>query len=133
MNIAIAWIATAAVFGAADAVFLSQVAQRVYRPLIGEILRPDVGVAAAAAFYVIYVSGLVFFAVAPALEKQSLGVAVLNAAVLGLVAYATYDLTNQATMRVWDIRVTLIDMTWGAFASALAGGAAYLVTQRFAG
>lgn len=133
MNIVIAWIATAVVFGAADAIFLSQVAQRVYRPLIGEILRPDVGIPAAAAFYLIYVSGLVFFAVAPALEKQSLSVALLNAAVLGIVAYATYDLTNQATMRVWDIRVTLIDMTWGAFASALAAGAAYLVTQRLDG
>lgn len=133
MNIALAWIATAIVFGAADAVFLSQVAQRVYRPLIGEVLRPDVNIPAAAAFYLIYVSGLVFFAVAPALEKQSLSVAVINAAVLGIVAYATYDLTNQATLRVWDIRVTLIDMTWGAIASALAAGSAYLITQRLSG
>jgi uncharacterized membrane protein len=130
MNIVIAWVATAIAFGIADAIFLSQVAQRVYRPLIGEILRPDVGVAAAAAFYAIYVSGLVFFAVAPALEKQSLGVAVLNAAVLGFVAYATYDLTNQATMRVWDLRVTLLDMAWGTFASALAAAIAYLCVQR---
>ena len=130
MNIVIAWIATAVVFGAADAAFLSQVAQRVYRPLIGEILRPDVGIPAAAAFYLIYVSGIVFFAVAPALEKQSLSVAVLNAAILGIVAYATYDLTNQATLRIWDIRVTVIDMAWGAFASALAAASAYLIVRR---
>lgn len=133
MNIAIAWIATAVVFGAADAIFLSQVVQRVYRPLIGEILRPDVGIPAAAAFYLIYVSGIVFFAVAPALEKQSFAVAALNGAILGFVAYATYDLTNQATMRVWDVRVTLIDVAWGGFATALAAGAAYLVTQKLAG
>ena len=133
MNLIVAWIATAVVFGIADAIFLSQVAQRVYRPLIGEILRPDVGIGAAAAFYLIYVSGLVFFAVAPALEKQSLMAAVVSGAVLGFVAYATYDLTNQATMRVWDVRVTLIDMTWGAFASALAAGAAYFITTRLTG
>lgn len=133
MNIAIAWVATAVVFGIADAIFLSQVAQRVYRPLIGEILRPDVGIAAAAAFYLIYVSGLVFFAVAPALEKQSFMTAIVSGAALGFVAYATYDLTNQATMRVWDVRVTLIDMAWGAFASALAAGAAYLITTRLTG
>lgn len=132
MNIAIAWVATAVVFGIADAIFLSQVAQRVYRPLIGEILRPDVGIAAAA-FYLIYVSGLVFFAVSPALEKQSLMTAIVSGAALGFVAYATYDLTNQATMRVWDVRVTLIDMAWGAFASALAAGAAYFITTRLTG
>ena len=133
MQIIIAWLATGVVFGIADAIFLSQVAQRVYRPLIGEILRPDVGLAAAAAFYVIYVSGLVFFAVAPALEKQSAMTAVISGAVLGFVAYATYDLTNQATMRVWDLRVTLIDMTWGALASAFAAGAAYFITARLTG
>ncbi len=133
MNIAIAWIVTAVVFGIADAIFLSQVAQRVYRPLIGEILRPDVGIAAAAAFYLIYVSGLVFFAVSPALEKQSFMTAIVSGAALGFVAYATYDLTNQATMRVWDVRVTLIDMAWGAFASALAAGAAYFITTRLTG
>lgn len=133
MNIVIAWIATAIAFGAADAIWLSQVAQRVYRPLIGEVLRPDFNVAAAAVFYVIYISGLVYFAVAPGLAKQSLATALINAAVFGFVAYATYDLTNQATLRVWDIRVTLLDMAWGTFASALAAGAAYWITQRFSG
>jgi uncharacterized membrane protein len=133
MTTAFAWIATAIVFGVADFIFLSQVAQRVYRPLIGEILRPDVSWPAATAFYAIYVSGLVFFAVSPALEKQSLAVAIVHGAVLGFVAYATYDLTNQATMRIWDIRVTLIDMAWGAFASALAAGSAYWIVLKFAG
>jgi uncharacterized membrane protein len=133
MNIAIAWIATAVSFGILDAIWLSQVGPKLYRPLIGELLRPDVNWAAAIAFYLIYVSGIVYFAVAPALEKQSLMAAIINAAVLGFVAYATYDLTNQATMRVWDIRVTLYDMAWGAFASASAAGAAYWITQRSSG
>ena len=131
MQIVIAWIAAGVPFAIADAIWLTQVAQRVYRPLIGEILRPDVGWPAAIAFYLIYISGIVFFAVAPALEKQSLSSAALNGALFGFVAYATYDLTNQATLRLWDWRVTALDMAWGAFATALAAAAAFWAVQRF--
>ncbi|MBX3510905.1 MAG: DUF2177 family protein [Hyphomonadaceae bacterium] len=131
MQIVIAWIAAGVAFAIADAIWLTQVAQRVYRPLIGEILRPDVGWPAAIAFYLIYISGIVFFAVAPALEKQSLSSAALNGALFGFVAYATYDLTNQATLRLWDWRVTALDMAWGAFATALAAAAAFWAVQRF--
>jgi len=130
MTAAIAWIAAAVAFGVLDALWLSQIGPKLYRPLIGAVLRPDLNWAAAIAFYVIYVSGIVYFAVLPALEKQSLAAALLNGAILGFVAYATYDLTNHATLRIWDIRVTLVDMAWGAFATALAAGAAYWATQR---
>ena len=133
MSYVIAWISTGVAFAIADAIWLSQAAPRLYRPMIGEILRPDVSWPAAIAFYLIYVSGIVYFAVSPALEKQSLSAALINGAVLGLVAYATYDLTNQATLKIWDTRLTLIDMSWGAFATALAAGAGYWLTQRFSG
>jgi uncharacterized membrane protein len=126
----IAWIATAIAFLIADAIWLTQVGPRLYRPLIGEIMSDKLNVPPAAAFYLIYVSGIVFFAVAPALQSGGLGRAALNAAALGLVAYATYDLTNQATLKVWDIRVTLADMAWGAFASAMAAAAGYLIASR---
>lgn len=133
MSIAIAWITTAVAFGILDAIWLSQIGPKLYRPLIGELLAPAVNWPAAIAFYLIYVSGIVYFAVAPALDKQSLVTALINGAVFGFVAYATYDLTNHATMRVWDIRVTLYDMAWGTVASALAAGAAYGITQRVSG
>jgi len=132
MTLIIAWFSTAIAFGIADAIWLSQVGPRLYRPLIGELLAPAVNWPAAIVFYAIYVSGLVYFAVAPALEKQSLAAAVINGAVMGFIAYATYDLTNHATMKVWDLKVTLFDMAWGTFASGLAAGVAYWVTQRFA-
>ncbi len=131
MTYAIAWITAALAFGVLDALWLSQAAPRLYRPLIGEILLDGVRVWPALAFYLIYVSGLVFFAVAPALEKQSLTQAVFAGAALGFVAYATYDLSNHATLKVWDVRMTLIDMAWGTFASAAAAGAAYLAASRF--
>jgi uncharacterized membrane protein len=130
MQMVVSWIVAALVFGAADAVWLSQAGPRIYRPLLGDMLRDKIAVAPAAAFYVIYISGLVFLAIAPALHKQSWSHAALAGAVLGFVAYATYDLSNQATLRAWDVRVTLVDMAWGAFASALAASAAYWVATR---
>ena len=133
MSNVIAWISTGLVFAIADGIWLSQAAPSIYRPMISDILRPDVSWPAAIAFYLIYVSGIVYFAVAPALEKQSLNAALLNGAMLGFVAYATYELTNQATLKIWDTRLTLIDISWGTFATALAAGAGYWLTQRFSG
>jgi len=132
MTYAVAWIATAIVFAIVDAIWLSQAAPRIYRPMIGEMLSDNMRVAPAIAFYLIYVTGLVFFAVAPALERSSLMWALLCGAAFGFVAYATYDLTNQATLKVWDTRMTILDMSWGTFASALASGAGFLAAQRLA-
>ncbi|MBN8606349.1 MAG: DUF2177 family protein [Caulobacterales bacterium] len=132
MSYLIAWISTGLVFAIADAIWLSQAVPRVYKPMIGELLRPDISWPAAIAFYFIYVCGIVYFAVAPALAKQSLSVAFINGALLGMIAYATYDLTNQATLKIWDWRLTLIDMAWGACATALAASASYWLAQRFA-
>jgi len=131
MTLAIAWIATAIVFGIADALWLSQMGPRLYRPALGAIMHDGVRIAPAAAFYLIYVTGLVALAVAPALERASVTHALVMGAIVGLVAYATYNLTNHATLRVWDIRVTLADMAWGTFASALSAGAATWIAQRF--
>jgi uncharacterized membrane protein len=129
-QIIIAWIAVAFVFVAADALWLSQAGPRLYRPLIGEIMSDKLDVAAVVAFYVIYISGIVFFAVSPALDQESLGMAVVNGAVLGFIAYATYDLSNQATLKSWDWRLTLTDMAWGAFATGLASALSYSVASR---
>lgn len=125
-----AWLTTAVVFLGVDAIWLSVMGPRLYRPILGEILAPKVDLAAAAAFYLLYVTGLVIFAVAPALEKASLARAVVLGALIGLVAYGTYDLTNQATLKVWDLRLTLADMMWGACASAIAAGVAYAAASR---
>jgi len=130
MSLVVAWIVAAIVFLVLDAIWLTMMNDRLYRPLIGELLAPAPSLPPAVAFYLIYISGLVFFAVAPGLERASLTKTLLNAAAFGFVAYATYDLTNQATLRVWDIRVTLADLAWGAFISTAAAGAAYLAASR---
>ncbi len=132
MRIVIAYIATAVAFLAIDSVWLSTMASRLYRPYLGDLLRSDFDVKAAALFYIIYVGGIVYFAVMPALSSGSWRVAALNGAILGLVAYATYDLTNQATLREWPTIITVADLCWGTFLTASSATVAYLVTSRFA-
>jgi uncharacterized membrane protein len=126
-----AFIGSGLAMAALDAIWLTQVGPRLYRPAIGELLadRPDMR--AAIAFYLIYVSGIVFLAVGPALRDGSLMRATIAGAVLGLVAYATYDLTNQATLRVWPLHVTLIDVAWGTLLTATAAAAGYWLAARF--
>ncbi len=126
----VAWAATALAFLGLDAIWLSQMTPRLYKPIIGDMMRTNTDFGAAAAFYLIYVSAIVFFAVAPGLEKASFMKAVVNGALLGLVAYATYDLSNQATLRIWDLKLTLADMAWGTFATAVASGVAYAASSR---
>jgi uncharacterized membrane protein len=132
IRLLIAYAVTAAAFCALDFTWLSLMGPRLYKPEIGELLAGSVRGGAAIAFYVIYIGGLVFFAVRPALTGNSWHAAALNGAVLGLISYATYDLTNQATLRVWSTKVTVADLLWGIFASALAATVGFAVTARLA-
>lgn len=131
MTDAIAWIATGIAFGVLDALWLSNAVPRVYRPIIGSIQSDKLDVGAAAAFYLIYITGIVFFAVSPALQEGSFVTAVLRGAALGFFGYATYNLTNQATLKAWKLRLTLIDMTWGTVATAAASGIGFAMASRF--
>jgi uncharacterized membrane protein len=107
----------------------------VYRQNIGEVLMPDgIRIAPAIIFYLLYIFGIVWFAVSPALANGgSLQTAALNGALLGLVCYGTYDLTNQATLKVWPSFITVMDMSWGAFLTATAAVAGTLVARWYAG
>jgi uncharacterized membrane protein len=131
-QIVVAYLATAVVFLALDAVWLTTMADRLYRPALGPLLLEKFAVAPAALFYLLYVAGIVVFAVAPGLESGRWSTSLKLGALLGLVAYATYDLTNQATLRDWPWRVTLADLCWGSFVTAVAAAAACWITARFA-
>jgi uncharacterized membrane protein len=128
-----AWLAAGVVFLALDAVWLTMMSSRLYKPVIGELMSGKVEPVAAVCFYLLYISGVVFFAVLPALRDGDPVRAAMLGAMLGLLAYGTYDLTNQATLRAWAWKLTIADMVWGAFASgvaALAGAwAARLVAR----
>jgi hypothetical protein len=115
-----------------DAIWLSFAADRIYRPRLGGLLRDDFALAPAAVFYLIYITGVLIFAVAPALESGRWTTALLRGALLGFMAYATYDLTNQATLRGWPTSLTLIDLAWGTVLTGTAALAGFAAMRAFA-
>ncbi|CAH1669493.1 DUF2177 family protein [Chelatococcus asaccharovorans] len=127
----LAYIATGLVFLVIDAIWLTVAAQRFYRPLMGEMLLEGFRLIPAILFYVIYIGGIVVFAIAPAFATGRWTTATVYGAMLGLFAYATYDLTNQATLRNWPVIVTIVDLSWGTFLTALAATTGFLITRAF--
>jgi len=108
-----------------DLAWLSIVAPAVYRPEIGAVLAERINLVAAALFYIVYVAGVVVLAAQPGVKAQSVLAACAYGAMLGLVAYATYDLTNLATLKVWSVKVAVIDIAWGAAMTSIASATAY--------
>ena len=129
MKPAIAYIVSLITFGAVDFIWLSAMASRLYRPVLGDILLDDLRIGPAVVFYLLYPVGIVVFAALPALKSDSLGTALALGALFGLIAYATYDLTNFATLRNWSATITIADMAYGAIASAIAAGAAFFAVK----
>lgn len=125
----IAYLATGLVFLAIDAVWLTVASQRLYRPLMGEMLVESFRLVPALIFYLIYIAGIVVFAIAPAIASERWTTATFCGAFLGFVAYATYDLTNQATLRNWPAAVTVADLCWGTFLTAFAATTGFLITR----
>ena len=130
-RLAIAFLAAAPVFVVMDAGWLTFMGPKVYQPVIGPLLATKVDVGAAVAFYVLYIAGLVFFAIRPALMGGRLALAALHGAALALVSYGTYDLTNQATLRLWSIGITIADLGWGMTVSAVASTAGFVAARAF--
>lgn len=129
----VAYIAAAVSFGVLDAFWLRWAAPNLYRPVIGEIMASEVRWGAAIAFYLIYIAGMVWFAIKPGLASGQVTTAVLNGALLGALCYATFDLTSQAVLKVWSTQISVMDIAWGAFATAVASGIACWATLKFAG
>ena len=125
MKIVGVYLLSLIVFMAVDMLWLGVVAKDFYRNNLGHLLRPDVNWAAALIFYLLYVAGTLIFATMPALEKQSLLQAVLQGALFGFFAYATYDLTNLATLKDWPLNVVLVDILWGAVLTATVAAASF--------
>jgi uncharacterized membrane protein len=126
------WLAAGLTFLALDAIWLSQMAPRHYIPAIREIMKPQFNVPAAGAFYGLYVTGIVFFAIAPALERGGVMRAATLGALFGLFAYGTYNLTNLSTLRGWTLKLALLDMSWGAVVTACAAAAGCFLAARLA-
>jgi uncharacterized membrane protein len=132
MTYVIAYVAVLLVFGTIDAVWLTTMGAILYRPALGDILAQNLRVVPAMAFYLAFPIGIVVFAVLPGLRAQSPVTAATLALLFGALAYATYDLTNYATLRNWTLQITVVDIAYGALASSIAATAAFFAVRLIA-
>ncbi|MBV8919107.1 DUF2177 family protein [Bradyrhizobium sp.] len=130
MRLFLSYLAVAVSFVAIDMVWLSLMAERLYRPVLGDILKPKPELAPAAVFYLVYTVGLFGFVVWPAQQNGSPLRVLLLGALFGFVTYATYDLTNQATLRNWSTALSIADICWGSVLAAISALIGYMVGQR---
>lgn len=118
------------VFFAFDMLWLGLIAKNFYARQIGFLLKPDINWVAAIIFYLIFIAGLVIFVIAPAVEKGSWLQALILGALFGLITYATYDLTNLATLKDWPLIVTIVDLAWGTALGALVSTTTYFIVSK---
>ncbi len=128
---AIAFVSILLVMGIMDGTWLSFSVSRFYRPGIGHLMGEKPVAAAAVVFYLLYAAGVTFLVTLPALAAGSPGSAALRGAVLGCIAYGTYDLTSLAIMRGWPVSITVIDMLWGTILTGVSATLSVLLTARF--
>lgn len=126
------YVATALAVLALDIVWLTQFGPKVYFPTLDPVALPSARIGPAAVFYFVYIAGILALAVWPTRDKP-LTRTTLTGAMLGGLCYATYDLTNQATLKVWATQITLIDIAWGTFLTAVGATVGGLVVRRLRG
>ncbi|EAD1316588.1 DUF2177 family protein [Listeria monocytogenes] len=124
------FLTSAVVFLIFDLFWLLVASKKMYQQFIGDLMG-DVKLAPAVIFYFIYVVGVTFFVLLPGTEKESLGYTILAGALFGLVCYATYDLTNLATLKDWPITMTIIDLVWGTAVTTVTSVIVYFINLHF--
>ncbi len=129
----VAYGTTAAVFLLLDFIWLNYAAANLYRPRLGALLLESPSLVIAAVFYLVYAAAIVVLAVLPGLRADSWSAALGLAAILGVAAYGTYDITNLATIRGWSGAVTVIDLAWGTLVTGLAAVGGFFATRAIVG
>lgn len=124
------YLVTLVTFLVIDGVWLTVVAKNFYAKYLGYLMAKSPNLVAAGLFYLIYILGVVVLVLQPAIEKNSIRQAIVNGALFGLCCYATYDLTNQATVKDWPMIVTIVDLIWGTTLSAVVAGVSYWLLNR---
>lgn len=118
------------VFLVIDLIWLGLIAKKLYSKYLGYLMAANVNWAAALIFYVIFIIGVMYFVVLPALDAQSWTMALMRGAIFGFITYATYDLTNLATIRDWPLNITIIDLLWGTTLSASVSTISYFIISK---
>lgn len=126
------YLLTLPVFFAIDLIWLGLIARNFYQKELGHLLSPNVNWTAAIIFYLMFIAGMIIFVISPALEKNSWTHALIYGALFGLITYATYDLTNLATLKDWSLTVAIVDMIWGMVLSASVSTISYFLSAKFA-
>ncbi len=124
------YLVSLAAFLAIDMLWLGLVARLFYQQQLGFLMAPSVNWFAAAIFYLLFIVGILFFVVVPGLESNSLKATLLRAALFGLITYATYDLTNLATLKDWPVLLTVVDLIWGTILSVLVSYLSFMAGKR---
>lgn len=130
LHIIYIYLVAVPIFFVIDLLWLGVIARGFYQTQLAGFLGP-VNWTAAVIFYLIFIAGILFFAVLPALEAQSLARAVLLGALFGFFTYATYDLTNLATLKDWPLTLVFVDIAWGTFLSMSVAVGTFLIATRF--
>jgi uncharacterized membrane protein len=127
------YFVTLLAFFAIDMVWLGLVARSFYYEQLGFLLNPNTNWVAAMIFYLLFILGILVFVVLPGLKEDSLKATILRAALFGLVTYATYDLTNLATVKDWPLLITIVDLAWGTVLTIAVSSVGFLAGRRLAG
>lgn len=128
-KILISYALTFLVFFIVDMAWLGFIAKGIYNKYLGSFLHSDVNWAAAIVFYIIFIIGISIFVIYPAVAKNSLPYAIIYGALFGVFTYATYELTNMATLKDWPIQIVIIDIIWGAVLTAIVSTAGFYIVK----
>lgn len=128
-TVLISYVLTFIVFLAIDMIWLGLIARNLYRKYLGDFLSDKVNWTAAFIFYLLFVIGISIFAIYPAVNKDSVSSAILLGALFGFFTYATYDLTNLATLKGWPLPIVIIDILWGATLSAIVSLSGFYIVK----
>lgn len=124
------YLLTLPIFFAVDMLWLGVIAKNFYSRQIGSLMKTDINWLAAIIFYLLFIVGLVIFVISPALQEKSLSKVLISGALFGLITYATYDLTNLATLKNWPFIVTVVDLIWGTILATLVSLLSFLIAKK---
>lgn len=131
MKILLTFVITLLIFGAIDFLWLGAIAKNLYQQKIGFIMADKFNWVAALIFYLMYIGGMLYFVIFPSLNNGDWQTALLKGAILGVLCYGTYDLTNMATLKNWPYEIVIIDILWGAFLTGLTSVLSFIIAQKF--
>ncbi|MEI7897745.1 MAG: DUF2177 family protein [bacterium] len=121
------YLATLAVFFAVDMFWLGVISRTFYKKHLGFLMAPEINWYAAMIFYLLFIVGVLVFVVLPGIKENALPLMLLKAAFFGLITYATYDLTNLATVKDWPLIITIVDLVWGMVLTTIVSLAGFLI------